>query len=306
MKNINKTTPMKKILIKTYGFIGDILFASSIAQKLHEQYEEVVVDYCIGFPQPYGLLKNNPYINNVYLSKQKGPRIIPPDFLKDSNYSDVYELPESLHNITPTKLHQRYCGIANPTPEFKVYTDPILDTSVNWEIDTLNLNNAKIIGYVANWKQSTIQYTEKEYNAGLSNINSILSHTHTHTRDIEYILNSLNDESILIPLGYDHTITQFHGSLDATASYTNQASIIKKCDIVIGQEGGMTNLAAGVGTKCIITTDFMHALYGYNGIMRKMEEIKLGPKNLFPNSNHIHLSPYISDGEIINVIKENI
>ena len=58
-----------KILIKTYGFIGDILFASSIAQKLKEQYgNDCIVDYCIGFPQPYKLLKNNPWIDNVYLS----------------------------------------------------------------------------------------------------------------------------------------------------------------------------------------------------------------------------------------------
>ena len=138
MKNINKTGSMKKILIKTYGFIGDILFASSVAKKLHEQHNNVIVDYCIGFPQPYGLLKNNPYINNVYMSKTKGPRIQLPDYLKENNYTEIYELPESLHDIIPTILHQKYCGITDPSPEFKVYTDPILDAMVSWEIDTVN------------------------------------------------------------------------------------------------------------------------------------------------------------------------
>jgi hypothetical protein len=64
----------------------------------------------------------------------------------------------------------------------------------------------------------------------------------------------------------------------------------------------MTNLAAGVGTRCIITTDFMNALYGTKGIMRQLKEVRLGPKNLFPNQDHIHLSPYDTDDHIINIV----
>ena len=58
---------MQKILIKCTGFIGDILFASSIAKKLKEQNKECTVDYSIPVSQPLELLYNNPYIDNVFL-----------------------------------------------------------------------------------------------------------------------------------------------------------------------------------------------------------------------------------------------
>lgn len=296
---------MKKILIKTYGFIGDILFASSIAEKL-KQEQECIVDYCIGFPQPYMLLKNNPWINNVYLSKTKGPRVTIPDNINESDYTHIYELKESLHNIEPSILHQITCDVKNPSPEFKIYTDPVLDAAVEWELNQLNIYKTPVVGVVANWKQSTIKYTKQEYEAGLLNVNEILSHTHTNTRDVDLIIDTINKDCIIIPLGYDHTINQYHGSLNAAADYANQASIIKYCDIVIGQEGGMTNLAAGVGTKCIITTDFMHALYGRKGIMRQLENIKLGPAIMFPGNDHIHLDPLISDMDIVDVVLNNL
>jgi ADP-heptose:LPS heptosyltransferase len=296
---------MKKILIKTYGFIGDILFASSIAKQL-KQEEECKVDYCIGFPQPYKLLKNNPWINEVYLSKVKGPRVIIPDEIKESDYNIIYELPECRQDIQPTIWYQKYCNIQNPISEYKIYSDSDLDKSIKYELELLNLSKSKIIGYVANWKNLTIKYTKEEYNNGLRNIQEIMSHSQSNTRDIDYILNELNKDFILIPLGYDHNTTQYHTALDSTSTYTNTASIIKNCDLVIGQEGGLTNLAAGVGTKCIITTDFMHALYGPKGIMKQFNEVKLGPKNMFPNSNHIHLDPFYSDDEIIKTIKNEI
>jgi ADP-heptose:LPS heptosyltransferase len=295
----------KRILIKTYGFIGDILFASSIAKKLKEQ-EDCSVDYCIGFPQPYKLLKNNPHIDNVYLSNVKGPRVQLPISIQESLYDVVYELPECRQDVQPTIWYQQYCGVKNPTSEYQIYTDVILDQSIAYELNLLNPKKVKVIGYVANWKNLTIKYTKEEYNNGLRNIQEIMSHSQSNTRNIEYILNELNKDFILIPLGYDHNITQYHTALDSTSTYTNTASIVKNCDLVIGQEGGLTNLAAGVGTKCIITTDFMHVLYGPRGVMRQFNEVKLGPKNMFPNSNHIHLDPFYSDDEIIKIIKNEI
>lgn len=298
---------MKKFLIKTYGFIGDILFASSIAEKLKDQYGyDCIVDYCIGFPQPYKLLKNNPYIDNVFLSKTKGPTTTLPDNIDLNHYDVIYELPECKQDIQPTIWYQEHCSIKNPSPEYTIYPDTDLDTSVKYELDLINPGNNKVIGYVANWESLTLKYTKEEYNNGLKNIPEIMSHSQTNTRNIEYILNELSKEFILIPLGYDHNVTQYHTALDSTSTYTNTTSIIKACDLVIGQEGGMTNLAAGVGTRCIITTDFMHALYGPHGVMKQFAEVKLGPSNMFPNTNHINLDPFITDDEIINTIKNEL
>jgi hypothetical protein len=294
---------MKKVLIKTYGFIGDILFASSVAEKLHQQYDNVEVDFCIGFPQPYKLLQNNPYINQVFLSKHKGPRVTIPDSIQEKDYTDIYEQTESLHNVQPTVLFQEHCRIENTTPEFTIYTEECFDRGVQYELAIHNTNKLKIVGYVANWNSNTVRYTKEEYLQGLLNPQLVLAHTHTNTRDTDYIINQLSKEFLMIPLGYSKEVTQYHGALETVADYTNQASIIKCCDLVIGQEGGMTNLAAGVGTRCAITTDFMNALYGPKGIMRQLNSIQLGPKNLFPNRDHIHFDPYSTDEEILNIIK---
>lgn len=293
---------MKRILIKTHGFIGDILFASSVAEKIHQEHPNVLVDFCIGFPQPYKLLQNNPYINKVYLSKVKGPRVVLPDDVVESTYTEVFEQTESLHDIEPTVLFQKHCGIKNTSTEYEVYTEEAFTEGVKYELNKHNPDNLKVIGYVANWKNGTITYTQEEYSKGLQNPHYILAHAHTNTRNTDYIISELSKKYLMIPLGYDKDVTQYHGALETVADYTNQASIIKCCDLVIGQEGGMTNLAAGVGTRCIITTDFMNALYGTKGIMRQLAEVKLGPKNLFPKKDHIHLSPYTTDENIVNTI----
>ena len=67
----------------------------------------------------------------------------------------------------------------------------------------------------------------------------------------------------------------------------------------------LSNLAAGVGTKTIITGDFVHQLYGPNGVLRKIEEPKLGPKYYFPESGHVTLNPFLTDDEVAEqIIKE--
>jgi len=296
---------VKKILIKTYGFIGDILFASSIAERLHQE-QDCTVDYCIGFPQPFGLLKRNPYINKVHLSATKGPVINLPKGVSETDYDVVYTLPECRQDVQPTIWYQQHCGIKNTRPEYTIYTDPILDESVKYELDLLNESESKVVGVVANWQNLTIKYSEREYELGLRNVQDIMRHSQSNTRDVPKILEELSQDFVLIPLGYDHSTTQYHTALDATSTYTNTASIIKSCDLVIGQEGGMTNLAAGVGTRCIITTDFMHALYGPRGIMKQFKEVKLGPASMFPKGNHVHLNPFTTDEEIIKIIRHEI
>ena len=81
---------------------------------------------------------------------------------------------------------------------------------------------------------------------------------------------------------------------------------MKKCDAFIGSESGMCNMASGVGTKTIITGDFVHQLYGYNGSVRKIENPKLGPIHYFKNKGHVELDPYLNDDEVVAEILKNI
>ena len=63
-----------KCLIITCGFFGDIIFASSLAEKLSSQYSQI--DYLIGFPQVQRLISNNHFISIILICMYKIPRII--------------------------------------------------------------------------------------------------------------------------------------------------------------------------------------------------------------------------------------
>ena len=60
-------------LVITFGFFGDIIFATPLAEKLKRAgYSQV--DYLIGFPQVAQLVQNNPNIDNVFVSPYPGPK----------------------------------------------------------------------------------------------------------------------------------------------------------------------------------------------------------------------------------------
>ena len=80
-----------------------------------------------------------------------------------------------------------------------------------------------------------------------------------------------------------------------------EASLMKYCDAFLGTDGGLATIAAGVGTKTIITGDFNLQLYGWNGVIKKIKHPKLGPYEYF-GEPHIVLDPYLNDNEIINNI----
>jgi len=293
------------ILIKTTGFIGDILFASSVAEVLCRELSLGYsgIDFLIGFPQPYELLKLNPFIGEVYLSDKFGPY---PISNIEKNYDVVYTMPHVNQNEVPTIQFQSACNVKSPTNNFKIYTNKNIDSIVRIQIDNLKSNtNKKVIGYVANWKQSTVEYTPEQFKSGIVFPN-IFNHAHINTRNVDFILSELSKEFILIPLGFEQSVSQYDLGFESCSLYSYTASLIKNCDVIIGQEGGLTNLAAGIGTKCIITTDFMNYLYGKFGRMKQFNDVKLGPSNICPDGRHIHADPYISDKELLNLIINNV
>ena len=108
----------------------------------------------------------------------------------------------------------------------------------------------------------------------------------------------------MLEVGFTNGVNQFSTGLNTAATYSFTASLIKASDYFIGAEGGLANLAAGVGTKTIITGDFVHQLYGWNGVIKKIKEPKLGPKFYFGENNHTTLDPYLTDSEVVEKIKE--
>jgi hypothetical protein len=280
-----------KALIKCIGFIGDNLFASSIPKKLKKQ-GFTKVDLQLSIAQPYELLNLNPDIDEVFLY-QSNP----------NTYDEVFYLNPIHRRETPTEQFQKQCGVLNPSPEYTIYTNPAIDSYV----DPLLKNAAqgrKIVGYMVNWIEKTFGFTEEEYKRGIDVPNLGYG---GRRRDIEFIVESLEKEEniFLIPVGMPPGYNQKELTLDGVSNYTLTASMIKTCDWFIGAEGGLVNLAAGVGTKTIITGDYIHQLYGWNGVIERNEEPKLGPKHYFPEG-HYTLDPYLTDSEVVVTIKNTI
>lgn len=282
-----------KILIKAIGFIGDNLFGSSIATKLKQQYPNSTIDYLLTLPQPYELINLNPDIDNVLLT--------PPD---ESLYDIVHQLHPIHRKLTPCEQFQMQCNVPNPTPEYTIYTNNSLDTYIKQVLQPYK-QNKKIVAWLSNWEERSFLFTKEQYKAGIDVPNLGYG---GKRRNINYIINTLDKEDsiLLIEVGKPNGYNQRQWELDSVSEYSLTASILKNCDFFIGTEGGLCNLAAGVGTPTILTGDFILQLYGWNGIIEKCIEPKLGPKYYFPEKNHIILDSFLTDQEVIQEIKRII
>lgn len=280
-----------KILIKAIGFIGDNLFGSSIAKKLKEQYVGCEVDYLLTLPQPYELISLNPYIDNVHLTPPK------------KQYDKIYQLSPIHRNLTPCEQFQLQCGVQNPTPDFKIYTNESLDRYVNHYLEPIK--DKKIVAWLSNWEERSFIFTPKEYQLGIDVPGYGYGGKH---RDITYIIDTLSThpDLFLIEVGKPNGTDQKLTDIFTVSEYSLTASILKNCDYFIGAEGGLANLASGVGTKTILTGDFVHQLYGWNGVIEKCEDPKLGPKYYFGEDDHIVLDPYLTDQEIVQSLLNHI
>jgi hypothetical protein len=293
----------KKCLVITYGFFGDIMFASSLAKKLKRNYDEV--DYVIGFPQMRTLMETNPYINKVYLSIPAGPHAqVTPDFA--NVYDKVIQLGTLDYQITPCEQYQQQAGIEDPDPEYQIYTVPEYDEAAEHYVEQLRVDYDKpVLAVMANWESKTYIFTKDQYAAGIDVPG--LGYGGCH-RNVSQIINELNNHFTLIPVGmanqsqHETVMVQDNNS----KSLTFEASLIKACDAFIGTEGGLANLAAGVGCKTILTGDFIHQLYGPNGCIKKIADPQLGPNKYFPKVGHLMLNPYYSDIEVANAIIESL
>ena len=281
-----------KALIECVGFIGDNLFASSVPAKLKQQgYTKV--DLALSIAQPFELLKLNPSIDNVLLYEK----------VDHNSYDKVFTLQPIHRRETPTVQFQQQCGVLEPSSDYKIYTNPAQDAYVGPLLKHV-AQGRRLVAYMSNWVEKTFGFTEEEYKRGVDVPNLGYG---GRRRDVEFIIEELSkDEALyLVPVGMPVGFNQREVALDGVSNYTLTASMIKACDWFIGAEGGLANLAAGVGTKTIITGDYVHQLYGWNGVIEKNEEPKLGPKYYFPDG-HYTLDPYLTDFETINTIKNII
>lgn len=293
----------KKCLIITYGFFGDIAFASSIAKKLKEESQFQIIDYLIGFKQMERLLQNNPYIDTVYVTSS--PAVDPSYFSPViSSYDKVIKLNPLSFTSPPPLEFQEFAAVKNPDTQYQIFTEPEYDEIAQSHIKSLSENGKKTIAVMNNWESKTYLFTKKQYEDGIDVPN--LGYGGKH-RNIDFIIDGLSKQFNIIYVGMPDTVSQhqtFGLEDNDQKSLLFECSLMKYCDAFIGTEGGLCNLAAGVGTRTIITGDFVHQLYGWNGVIKKIKNPKLGPKYYFKNKGHVTLDPYLSDQEVVNKLFE--
>jgi hypothetical protein len=250
-------------------------------------------------------MENNPYINKVFLSIPCGPVAqVSADFAKQ--YDRVVQLGALNYQVTPCEEYQQQAGIEDPDPMYKIYTIPAYDRAAALYVEQLSIEyNKPVVAIMANWQPKTYIFTPEQYEAGIDVPN--LGYGGSH-RNIQSIVNVLNNHFTLIPVGMANASQ--HETLmiedNDSKSLTFEASLLKACDAFIGTEGGLANLAAGVGCKTILTGDFIHQLYGWNGVLKKIKTRQLGPDIYFPKVGHIMINPYYNDNEVTQIILESI
>lgn len=289
-----------KCLVITYGFFGDIMFATSLAETLSKQYDQV--DYLIGFPQMQQLVANNPFINEVLVSSIPNPKPI----LHVSGYDRIIELSELHYEVTPCEEYQQQAGFENTNKSYQIYTSPEYDAIAQKYISDIRKETGKpVIGIMSNWQPKTYLFTTEQYEAGIDVPN--LGYGGSH-RNIQYIVDRLQEYFTLYPIGFDSANQQQTANIDDTdmKSLLFEASILKHCDAFVGTEGGLANLAAGVNCRTILTGDFIHQLYGPNGVLKKIQSPQLGPDKYFTKVGHLMLNPYYTDKEVAERIIESL
>lgn len=286
-------------LVITFGFFGDIIFATSLAEKLKKEYS--TVDYLIGFPQVAQLVQNNPNIDNVFISEHPGP--IPYYSLDLTKYGRVIQLGALDYEVTPCEQYQQQAGLTEVSSKYVLYTAPEYDKVAEEVIQELRQTyNKPVIALMTNWQPKTYLFTPEQYEAGIDVPN--LGYGGSH-RDIQYIVDELQKHFVLYPIGVGDANQQqtIHLPDDDQKSLLFEASVMKYCDAFVGTDGGLATIAAGVGTTTVITGDFNLQLYGWNGVLKKVQQPRLGPREYFGDP-HVVLDPFLSDKEVANQIIE--
>jgi hypothetical protein len=299
---------MSSALLVSHGFFGDNFFISSVAKKLIEEKQFDHVDFMTGFPQVFELLQQNPYIRNVYMADVIGPELKQIVGQYDlSGYDRVFTYQPFSFAIPPAAEAQIRSGVKHPTPDFQVWTTKENDEKALEFLNGLRNDypNKKVIAWMRNWKQKAYKFTEEQYWNATDNY---FTGYGTENRNIEFIIKELKRDYIMVPVGVPEDMSQLH-----TAQYkheyrsiSEEASILKFCDYFIGTEGGLANLASGVGCKTILTYEFMWQCYGPRGTVKPFTDgPRLGPVHYFPKG-HVYLPLYKTDEEIVDLIKQNI
>jgi len=205
------------------GFIGDILFASSVANGLKAERKYDDIQYVIRHVEPFELLCNNPDIDGVHFSPIGEP-------IEDSEHR-VFRLGEVDQSEWATTQFQRQCGVGLLVTPYQVYTNKYYDILAQNYVAQLKSQTQKpIVAVQTNWKERTFGFTEEEYERGIDV--PPLGYG-GRRRDIDKILRILNQKVMLVPVGLPDGTPLGTMGIYGAATYSMTASLIKNCDLMV-------------------------------------------------------------------------
>lgn len=105
----NKQSNLHKILVIQTAFIGDVILASALLEKLHQYYPEAQIDFLLRKGND-GLFANHPFINQlVVLNKQEGKYKNQLKLIKQIR-NEKYDLLINLHRFLSSGLISAFSG----------------------------------------------------------------------------------------------------------------------------------------------------------------------------------------------------
>ena len=285
-----------KILVNTGNqFLGDIIFASSIADQLKLEDPTSEIDFLIRFTQPVTILRNNPNIGKVFWHQS---------MVDINSYDDVINLNNTNKRVTPPRQFQMEAGVKSPTDQYHIIVSDEVRAMAKHMVDAGRRNTDKpIIGFQQNWLDRAFAYTHEEYKIG-NNVPDL--GYGGRKRDIDRILVTLSNDMVMVPLGMPPGVKQTDPGTGNPLEFETMCGLMEQCDWVVGCEGGILNFAAGVGTRTITDMSACWMFYGPNGLFSKNKDPLLGGAKYFPGAGHIHLNPYLDDDGVIEAIQEAI
>jgi hypothetical protein len=280
-------------LVKTDGYFGDIFFATSIAERLKKFNSFCAVDFLVGFPQTVPIISRDENIRTVY-TNGVGPAPIL-DAATFANHAVLHLGTLSLREPPMVEL-QRQAGIQDTRASFRLYADPEKTTKYSKAFRAV-AGNRTVVAVGRDWQKKAFVYTNEEYVRGVNVPNLGYG---GRLRNIDAIIRHLTEHFYIVEVGAVHS-TQFDiVPRGDDLSLDEYVAMINACDYFVGTEGGLANIAYGLGIPTILTAEFVHQLYGENGVIRKVHNPQLGPVFYEPNSRipHRQLQLYQSDDTI--------
>jgi hypothetical protein len=269
------------ILIINIGFIGDSLFAASLAENCKKNgYDRV--DLLIGFPQTFDLLKLNPHIDNVYQSDVIGayPGV---DNLPAGCDTGVYDV---IYPTAHSRFSEKFLDTYNRTLSL-----PNLDYSFNLYLPEMEFemdHKKPKLAFHTDWDKRSFQKNGAP-------------------RDSEFIIRNLTDYYDVYRVGAN---SHFEYDTDKSYKFLIECGFISKCDLFFGFPGGMHWVAAGTGIPTVTTSEHMMSHFKSTGDFKGStlgdfkRDFMLHASHHFPNQDHTLLEPEVGDLDIITYLIE--